>query len=141
MKLLRLWGVLAALAAGTACGTDPGAATCAHTALAAAPMSVPDPKAPVTFTATFTSEGKPVPGVEVLFFSKAVADSGRPAGGIRFGSATTDVQGVATHVEHGGTDAIVSDDERMTGYDAEFSSLTKINDVQYCRARAEAEIK
>lgn len=131
----------AVVAAG--CGIEPGSGQCQATSLTAPPVGLASAEAPLTLTATLTSEGRPVAGASITFFSlttPAAGSPGGPAGGSNLGKATTGADGVARLVRRGGTTGLLLPSERLVGYQADFTPLEKIDDVQYCKARVDAPL-
>ena len=134
--------VLVVVAAiGGACGIEPGSGQCRETTLLADPVTVTDPLAPLTLTATLTSEGKPVAGADISFATLTTGTPNLPAGargGRHIGKATTGDNGVARYVREEGIDGLLLPGEQLTGYQAGFTPLRKIDGVQYCKARDDA---
>src|SRR5688500_16641241 len=128
---------VALVAAGATCGLEPGSGQCREAALAADPVTITDPLAPLTITATLTADGEPIAGAEVDF---ATLTTGLPnvpegqRGGHHFGEATTDADGVARFVRDEGIDGLLLPEEELTGFQATFTPLEQIDEVQYCRA-------
>ncbi|SCF16844.1 hypothetical protein GA0074695_3942 [Micromonospora viridifaciens] len=140
MALKRLMVVaLVAVSGSAGCGTEPGSRSCTVTTISIQDVRVTDPLAPLTLTATVTANGRPLPGADLAYFI-AVGRPGERTVGHVVGQATTDDDGVARYVRKHGVDGLAFSDERIDRYSVEYSPLNKIDNVQYCRARADARL-
>ena len=128
---------------GGACGIEPGSGQCRETTLLPEPVTVTNPLAPLTLTATLTAEGDPVAGADISFATLTTGTPNLPAGargGRHIGKATTGDDGMARYVRAEGIDGLLLPGEQLTGYQAHFTPLRKIDGVQYCKARGDAPV-
>lgn len=143
LRAVLLACLLTAAAAGAGCGLEPGSGQCKEAVLAGDPVTITDPLAPLMITATLTADGEPIVGVEVDF---ATITTGLPnvpegqRGGHHIGEATTDAGGVARFVRDEGIDGLLLPGEELVGFKADFTSLEKVDDVQYCRTRTDISV-
>ena len=111
--------------AGGACGIEPGSGQCRETTLLADPVTVTDPLAPLTLTATLTSDGEPVAGADISFATLTAGTPNLPAGargGRHIAKATTGDDAVARYVRAEGIDGLLLPGEQLTAYQADFRS-------------------
>lgn len=127
--LLVLLAVTASTAV-TACG-----AFCTDTALEARPAT----GAPLTLEAVLSSDGSPVAGGRVAFYTRATGPGGGEEGRL-IAQATSDSSGVARHVVQGGKAALEFKGATLNGYKATFDNLDKLDGVRYCSSSAEGSI-
>ncbi|MET8757624.1 hypothetical protein [Lentzea sp. NPDC004782] len=123
--------VVAASTAATACG-----AFCTSTALQARPAS----GTPLVLEAVLTSDGSPVSGGRVAFYTRATGPGGAEEGRL-IAQATSGSDGVARHEVEGGRSALDYPGATLNGYKATFDNLDKLNGVRYCSSSAEGSIK
>lgn len=114
----------------TACG-----AFCTSSALEARPAS----GTPLAFEAVLTSDGSPVSGGRVAFYTRATGPGGGEEGRL-IAQATTDSSGVARHVVEGGRAALDYPGATLNGYKVTFDNLDKLGGVRYCSSSAEGSI-
>lgn len=127
--LLVLLAVTASTAV-TACG-----AFCTDTALEARPAT----GTPLTLEAVLSSDGSPVAGGRVAFYTRATGPGGGEEGRL-IAQATSDSSGVARHVVQGGKAALEFKGATLNGYKATFDNLDKLDGVRYCSSSAEGSI-
>ncbi|MEU0882022.1 hypothetical protein ABZ345_25695 [Lentzea sp. NPDC005914] len=133
MLIRNLLLVLLAVAASTA--VTACSAFCTSTSLEARPAS----GTPLTLEAVLTSDGSPVSGGRVAFYTRATGPNGGEEGRL-IAQATTDSSGVARHVVQGGRAALDYPGATLNGYKATFDNLDKLNGVRYCSSAAEGSI-
>jgi len=130
---------LVAVSGLAGCGTEPGSRSRTVTTLSIQDVRVTDPLAPLTLTATMTAGGRAIRGAELAFFI-AVGRTGEQTVGRRVGEAATGDDGVARYVREDGVDGLAFSDERVDRYSVEYNPINKIDDVRYCRSRADARL-
>lgn len=133
MLIRNLLLVLLAGAASTAvpaCG-----AFCTDTALEARSAA----GTPLTLEAVLTTDGEPVSGGRVAFYTRATGPTGGEEGRL-IAQATTDSSGVARHAVQGGKVALDYPGATLNGYQVTFDNLDKLDGVRYCSAEATGNI-
>ncbi len=125
-KLLLVLLAVAASTAVPACG-----AFCTDTALEARPAA----GSPLTLEAVLTTDGEPVAGGRVAFYTRATGPTGGEEGRL-VAQATTDSNGVARHEVQGGKAALDYPVATLNGYRVTFDNLDKLNGVRYCSSEA-----
>ena len=106
--------------------------SCVDTELTAAAVTASAEK-PLTLQASLSADNKPVPGADIVFYSKVTGGGSASAGGYRIGSAKTDSQGIARFELPLGLQHLeLLSGERAIGYNAEFKPLNKIGGTSYC---------
>lgn len=113
---------------------------CTEVVLVASPVTVNDPHAPVTFTATMTADGRPVAGAELIYFIEPETPSGEQGVGGGTGKAKTDTNGIARFVRDAGIDGLAFGNDRLTEYIVQYSSPARIGGIHYCQADTTASI-
>jgi hypothetical protein len=121
---------VAASTAATACS-----AFCTDAALEARPAS----GTPLTLEAVLTSDGEPVSGGRVAFYTRATGPGGGEEGRL-IAQATSGSDGVARHVVQGGKSALDYEGATLNGYRVTFDNLDELNGVRYCSSSAEGSI-
>lgn len=111
-------------------------AFCTETALEARPAS----GTPLTLEAVLTSDGAPVSGGRVAFYTRATGPAGGEEGRL-IAQATTDSSGVARHVVQSGKQGLHYEGAKLNGYKATFDNLDELNGVRYCSSAAEGGIR
>ena len=130
----------AVLTAVTGCGVQPGSGLCTETQLELADVSATTATTPLELAARLTVDGGPLVGAEVTFFVTRRKSHGEVLG-VRVGSAETNADGWATLSVSGGPhDLPAFSGERVEGYSARFQPISKIDGVQYCHTKAEADL-
>ncbi|WP_189256131.1 hypothetical protein [Lentzea flava] len=121
--------LVAASTTATGCGVF-----CTDTSLEARPAS----GTPLALEAVLSSDGTPVSGGRVAFYTRATGPAGEE--GRLIAQATTDSSGVARHVVQGGEQALYYEGATLNGYKVTFDNLDEVNGVRYCSSSAEGSI-
>jgi hypothetical protein len=133
----RLSGaVVMAVALGT--GTAACGSGCQETTLTARPLTVNSPRDLLDLSARLTSEGKPVRGELVNFFSTVRGGPENGSGHV-IGSATTDASGVAQISRPDTLAEALLPGGRLVGYVVEFDGLFP-GKVNYCPAKIHVRV-
>ncbi len=143
LKAVLLACVVVTAVAAAGCGLEPGSGQCREAAIDADPITITDPLAPLTITARLTYEGEPIADAEISIATLTTGTPNLPEGargGRHIGDAITDADGVARFVREEGIDGLLLPEEELTGFQATFTPLEKIDDVQYCRARTDISV-
>ncbi|GAB2834243.1 hypothetical protein [Lentzea nigeriaca] len=127
-NLLLVLLAVAASTTATACGVF-----CTDSALEARPAS----GTPLALEAVLSSDGSPVSGGRVAFYTRATGPGGEE--GRLIAQASTDSSGVARHVVQGGKQALHYEGATLDGYKVTFQNH-EVNGVRYCSSSAEGSI-
>lgn len=130
-SLLLALAAVATSTTASACG-----AFCTDTALEARPAS----GTPLTLEAVLTSDGSPVAGGRVAFYTRATGPAGGEEGRL-IAQATTDSSGVARHVVQSGKQALAYEGATLNGYRTTFDNLDEVNGVRYCSSSADGSFR
>lgn len=130
--------VAAVAAAAVLAGAPTGcSATCTDTSIEAMPATTGEDGA-LVLRARMTSDGDPVEGAQLTFYSET--EGGQGSGGHTIGEARTDADGVATLVRDEGMEGMAVLDAEVVGYEVRYAKLDKVDDVSYCTASADGTI-
>ncbi|SFB63440.1 hypothetical protein SAMN05216266_13511 [Amycolatopsis marina] len=112
------------------CGPD-----CTEAELRVPPVAAESPQTPLTLRGTLTSDGAPVSGARLAFYSVRAGGKGS-----LIGYGTTDGSGTGELVVGGGLAALPYPPESVTGYEVTFDVLDTVDGVRYCETRATAAL-
>ena len=123
------------LVAGTTSGCGNG---CADSSLDT-PSARFDDDGALVFEVRLTSDGDPVEGATIGFYSLTRGEQGE--GGHNIGSAETDEDGVARLVREQGLQDMAVPGQEVTGYQAAYAGLSTDDGDSYCEAREDGTVE